>query len=510
MDVLAHGPPGIHSLALDMALPTVLLAIIPACKRLQDRVVLLIAAVALSVSALPPLHTVAHQSVTGHMAQHLLLLLVAAPCLGVVAARAPSRFRARPGMRTFARVAIAHPATPLVAGALHAAVVAGWHLPGPYDAAVDNWVLHGAEHLTLVTTGAWWWAALTHHAPRRAPGAVVVSVTIVATVGAVVGVLMMFAPRPLYAQGDVADQQTAGALMAGVMGLALGVSALWSAARVLERLASPRPLRAPPRMTTQQGASSLVVVGVCLLVSAGLMVVMGPGGSAGDAGSAASASGSAGGVEAQPPDVEMGRIIYSRDCAWCHGIGAEGTERAMALTDAGTASIAYALETGRMPIDRPDARIGRGDPSYDAEEIEAIVAHLEPLTAGPAARTPDLANAQVARGGEHYRLNCAACHGAEGIGGALTTTDVTPSLQHSSPRDVANAVVAGPGAMPSFDASFDEQALADTAAYVQHLQDPPGPGLALPGGRVGEGLVAWVVGAGILVLGARWLGRVER
>lgn len=181
----------------------------------------------------------------------------------------------------------------------------------------------------------------------------------------------------------------------------------------------------------------------------------------------------------------------------------------MALTDVGTASITYALETGRMPIDRPDSTIRRGEPAYDGQEIRDLVTFLEPLTSGPEARTPDLGEARVARGGEHYRLNCAACHGAEGIGGALTTEDVTPSLQHASSDDVANAVVAGPGAMPSFDASFDEQALADTAAYVEHLRDPGGPGVAVPGGRVGEGLVAWVVGLGILVLGARWLGRSE-
>lgn len=501
MDVLAHGPPGTPSLALDLVLPALLLILMPSCRRLSDRVLLLVAVVALCVSALPPLHTVAHRSVTGHMAQHLLLLLVAAPALGVVAARAPSRLRARPSVRAAARISITHPATPLVAAAVHALVVAVWHLPGPYDAAVDNWVVHGVEHLSLVTSGAWWWSAVAHHAPRRAPGAVAVSVAMVATVGAAVGVLMMFAPRPLYAQGGVGDQQTAGAVMAGLMGMALGVTALWSAARVMERLASPRPLRIPLDVgSAQRGSSSLLAVAGCLLASVAVVAVTGPATGIG---------------EVQVPsstqhDDDLGPMLYSRDCAWCHGVDAEGTERAMALTEVGTASVTYALETGRMPIAHPGATIRRGEPAYDREEIRALVQHLAPLTAGPDAREPDIDGAEMARGGEHYRLNCAACHGAEGIGGALTTDDVTPSLQHASPSDVANAVVAGPGAMPSFDASFDEQALADTAAYVQHLQDPPGPGVAVPGGRVGEGLVAWVVGIGILVLGARWLGRSDR
>lgn len=509
MDVLAHGPPGTPSLALDMALPAVLLILVPSCRRLCDRVVLLLVVVALSVSALPPLHTVAHQSVTGHMVQHLVLLLVAAPGLGVVAARAPSRLRSRAGLRFASRFAITHPITPLVAGGVHALVVALWHLPGPYDAAVANWVLHGVEHLTLVSTGAWWWSALVHHAPRRSPGAVVVSATLVATVGAAVGVLMMFAPRPLFDQGGVADQQTAGAIMAGLMGLALGATALWSAARVIERLTSPRPVRAPARvLAAQRGASSLVVVVACLTVSLGVVVMMGPVTGTGGGGTVASAATQQADSD-RAGDTDRGRVLYSRDCAWCHGIDGGGTEWAMAITDVGTASVTYALETGRMPIDRPDSAIGRGEPAYDGQEVRDLVSYLDQLTTGPAARTLGLDDAQVARGGEHYRLNCAACHGAEGIGGALTTDEVTPSLMHASPDDVANAVVAGPGAMPSFDASFDEQALADTAAYVQHLQDPGGPGIAVPGGRVGEGLVAWVVGLGILVLGSRWLGRSE-
>lgn len=67
------------------------------------------------------------------------------------------------------------------------------------------------------------------------------------------------------------------------------------------------------------------------------------------------------------------------------------------------------------------------------------------------------------------------------------------------------AVVSGPGTMPSFEGVLDEDAVADVAAYVAHLQDPLSRGLSLPGGRVGEGLGAAVAVALLLVF-ARLVG----
>lgn len=499
--VVGHVHPSAPFLNLDVVFPLALLVLASRTRRSRDLVLMVVAAVALLATAVPPIHTAALSSVTGHMVQHLIILLVAAPLLGLVAAGAPTRLRSRPIVSALARAAVLPPWSPVTAGVVHAVVLAAWHLPGPYDAAVANAWIHSAEHITLLGSGVWWWAAVAHHTARRAALPSLVSLFVTATAGAGMGVLMMFAPTPLYGQGGVADQQTAGALMAGGMGLVLGGTALWLGTRAMERLAEPRPARisVAARPAADDGWISAVAVLGCLAGAVLGVVLLGPARSEAqvDDGDA---------VEAPSDQMALGRELYGRDCASCHGADGTGSFRGTSLAEVGTAGVVYVLETGRMPIPHPDAAIRRSEPAYDQESIDALVAHLDTLIDGPAAVDPDVEAASVARGGEHYRLHCAACHGAEGIGGALAFEDITPSVLHAGPRDVANAVTVGPGGMPSFAGSFDDSDLADIAAYVGHLHDPPGPGIALPGGRVTEGLVAWIAGVGALVLAARWLG----
>ncbi|MGY6501440.1 MAG: cytochrome c oxidase assembly protein [Acidimicrobiales bacterium] len=508
--LVAHVHPSAPYLNLDVVVPLLLLVAASRTRRSRDLLVMITAAVALLATAVPPLHTAALSSVTGHMVQHLVIILVAAPLLGLVAAGAPTRLRSLGPVPAVTRSGILPTWAPLVAGTIHAAVFAAWHVPVPYDAAVASVWIHSLEHLTLLSTGVWWWAAITHHVARRHALPSLVSLFVGATAGAALGVFMMFAPSALYTQGGVSDQQTAGALMAGGMGLVLGGTALWLGTRALQDLATPRPRRIGVAAGVgERGNASVGVVLACVAGAIVGMVLLGPSTSGADAQDT---------PPEDPPPAErdqatierdqatLGRDLYGRDCASCHGADGSGSFRGTSLREVGAASVTYVLETGRMPIAHPDAPIRRSDPAYDQESIDAIVAHVDQFIDGPAAVDPDIEAASVARGGEHYRLHCAACHGAEGIGGALAFDDITPSVLHSSPRDVANAVTVGPGAMPSFTATFDDADLADIAAYVGHLQDPPTRGIPLPGGRVTEGLVAWLAGMGALVLMARWLG----
>jgi ubiquinol-cytochrome c reductase cytochrome c subunit len=497
VDVLAHGQPsapflGIDHLGVDLAridlvAPVVLVVLAATARRRRDAALLLGAAAAVLVASLPPVHHLAAGSVTGHMVQHLILVMVVAPCLGLAAlgmAKRLPRTRRRLRAPLLYRL-LRQPLAPLAAGAVHAGVLIVWHLPGPYDAAVDSNLLHGAEHLSLIATGAWWWATVVHHAARRAAALAVVSLFGVATAGAALGVFMMFAPGPLYGQGGVGDQQTAGALMAGGTGAVYGGSALWIVARMVQRLATPRPARIP---------STIAVVTIAVGTLALCTLAWAPPAAATD--------------EPPPdrPETVLGEHLYRRDCASCHGPFAGGSERGMDLTSVGTASVTYVLETGRMPISHPDDVIRRRPPAYSPTEIEALVAHLDGLIDGPAASVPAPGAGDLARGGQLYRLHCAACHSAEGIGGALASQDVAPPLFEASSADVANAVLAGPGAMPSFAAAFDDTDIAGVAQYVALLDDPPRTGLTVPGGRVGEGLVAWAAGLVVLVIAARWLG----
>src|SRR5690606_38271250 len=98
-------------------------------------------------------------------------------------------------------------------------------------------------------------------------------------------------------------------------------------------------------------------------------------------------------VEVAAPDEEVGRDLYRRDCAACHGVAGEGSFQGVPIDDVGTASVRYTLSTGRMPIDHPDSAVVRGAPAYDAAEIDAIVAYTATFVDGP--ELPDLGAAVV-------------------------------------------------------------------------------------------------------------------
>src|SRR5688572_14083109 len=74
--------------------------------------------------------------------------------------------------------------------------------------------------------------------------------------------------------------------------------------------------------------------------------------------------------------LDRGRILYLRDCAWCHGAGLEGTDFGPSLIGVGAASTDFVLSTGRMPIDRPIVQPPRRPAAYTLEEQRAIVRHV--------------------------------------------------------------------------------------------------------------------------------------
>lgn len=232
-----------------------------------------------------------------------------------------------------------------------------------------------------------------------------------------------------------------------------------------------------------------------------------------------------------PPPIEQGapdsgEVIYSRDCAWCHGDRGQGTARAPDIVTHpnGAAFTDFMLSSGRMPLDFPTQATVRSDPVYTPEEIDNIVEYVETLgTEGPGIPVIDPASADLAEGAALYNEHCAACHSTSGIGGALTTGKrrelsgavaessdiVAPSLRDTPPLQVAEAMLVGPGTMPVFapDVFTDEEVDA-IVRYVGYLHAPANPGGVEPiaGGPVMEGAVGWLIGLGALLVLSRWLG----
>ncbi len=203
---------------------------------------------------------------------------------------------------------------------------------------------------------------------------------------------------------------------------------------------------------------------------------------------------------ADSPDIAE---TYLQSCAVCHGAQGEGTDRGPRIVDSGAALVDYMLSTGRMPIADPDTPLERHSPAFDEATRAGLVRYIEGFGGdGPAIPSVDVTGADAARGGELFRLNCAACHSAAGSGGALLDV-AAPSLRDSTPLQVAEAIRGGPSPMPKFgEAALDDQDVNDVAAFVQTLQPPNhrgGIGLDYLG-PFSEGAIAWVFGLGLLVV----------
>jgi ubiquinol-cytochrome c reductase cytochrome c subunit len=210
-----------------------------------------------------------------------------------------------------------------------------------------------------------------------------------------------------------------------------------------------------------------------------------------------------------------GKELFATGCSSCHGANGEGVttsdgrRRGPSLVQSGEAAAFYELSTGRMPLADSGKQPERKRAVYNADDIAALVAYVGSLGDGPKLPTVDVVSADLAKGGELFRANCAPCHSASGAGGALSYGRAAPPLTQANPLEVASAVRSGPGQMPVFGQDqISQRELDDIAAYVQYLRNPQDPG-GLPIGRIGpvpEGFVAWFFGAGALLALVFWIG----
>lgn len=124
---------------------------------------LLTGLLALTIALNGPLHDLAESRFSAHMAQHLLLILIAAPCLLAAAPAWMVDGLLAPLTRAPGPSALAHWLTgPVPALGLYSAALVGWHLPGPFNAALNAHGWHLLEHVILVgTAGLAWWPVLS-------------------------------------------------------------------------------------------------------------------------------------------------------------------------------------------------------------------------------------------------------------------------------------------------------------------------------------------------------------
>jgi ubiquinol-cytochrome c reductase cytochrome c subunit len=210
--------------------------------------------------------------------------------------------------------------------------------------------------------------------------------------------------------------------------------------------------------------------------------------------------------------ISQGKTIFDQECSSCHGLFAQGQPGiAPSLIGVGAAAVDFQVSTGRMPSKEPVEENPRKPVVLNPAQIHALAVYIASLGGGPAIPTA----AQVSQTGANpgfgqqlFVADCAQCHNFVGAGGALTLGKYAPALTASTPRQIYEAMLTGPEAMPVFNnTTITPQEKRDIIAYVVQTRAEPNPG-GFSLGRIGpvtEGLVAFLGLLLFMVFAAMWI-----
>lgn len=192
----------------------------------------------LVVALVSPVDRLGEQAFVMHMAQHVLLIDVAA----ILLILGLTKVILRPATRRLQRVeAAAGPfGHPLFAIVAYVVVMWAWHVPAFYDAALRHSAVHVLEHVTFMSAGfLYWWHLLAPIRSRHRLGGMGPVVYMLSTklfVG-LLGIAITFAPDAVYdyykgregiwgLTAEV-DQELAGAVMALEQSVVMGIALAW-------------------------------------------------------------------------------------------------------------------------------------------------------------------------------------------------------------------------------------------------------------------------------------------
>jgi ubiquinol-cytochrome c reductase cytochrome c subunit len=209
-----------------------------------------------------------------------------------------------------------------------------------------------------------------------------------------------------------------------------------------------------------------------------------------------------------PALIAEGHTLYQNSCASCHGLDLRGQPGvAPSLRGVGAGPVDFYVSTGRMPLDQPREQPLRNKPLFKRGQIDALIAYVSSY-GGPPSPDADPSKGDLALGLHEFTLNCAGCH-QEVARGGIFVGGFAPNLTEATPTQIAQAVRMGPYLMPHFDTTqINQHQLDSIARYIQwtrHPQDAGGWGIYNIG-PIPEGIVAWFLALGALVLVIRLIG----
>lgn len=446
----------------------------------------------------PPLEPLTDASFFYHMAQHMILLYVAAPLFLISApimlligsvhtrgARRIGRLLTSPLWRTIT--------FPVFTWLFFSVVLWGTHFSPLYQLALEHPLVHVFEHVLYFGAAILFWQAIIHIGPVAWPMNFPLRILYLFAAmpqSAFLGLAIyqskfVLYPHYIATQGSVAralaDQHAGGALMWIVGGLLLfavfmAVAVMWG--------------RHEERRGAQLDASlerGFTIIGTICIVA---LVV--------------TAHAQAAALPSQ------GARLYAERCSSCHGANLEGSANGPYLGDASRMRLEFYLTTGRMPASLPGVQDINRTPLLSPMQMNEIVAYVMSRSSG-SDHMVHIANiGSIPRGRALFIANCSACHGATGKGGSVGYGELAPNLAPATLAEIGEAVRIGPGVMPKFDRkTLSNRQLNDIIRYITILKTHPHQvgGVAFGNiGAVAEGMIAWVLGLGLIVIVCRLIG----
>jgi len=174
----------------------------------------------IAAALLSPLDQLAHSLFVAHMAQHMLLIVVAAPALlladpfPIMVWGLPRALR-RGTPRWLRREAVLgrlwRALTPLpLTWLVYALILWLWHLPRAYDSALGDRLLHDVQHITFFVGALLFWWPVINPAPHFRASAPysrrIVYLLLAAFQTAALGLVLTLSPSVLYPSYAVARQ----------------------------------------------------------------------------------------------------------------------------------------------------------------------------------------------------------------------------------------------------------------------------------------------------------------
>jgi putative membrane protein len=235
--------------------------------------------VCLLLALVSPLHQLGGALFSAHMAQHELLMLIAAPLLVLgqplvamlwALPRAAREAAGRWSKRRAWQAVWQRITNPIVAWGVHGVTLWVWHAPVLYQATLRSEWVHALQHTSFLGTALlFWWTLIHGRYGRLGYGMATLYVFTTAVHSGVLGALLTFSTRlwyPIYAARTSAwgltplgDQQLGGLIMwvpAGTVLIGIGVALLAMWLREAER--RDRAGRIVPRETELDRARQIV------------------------------------------------------------------------------------------------------------------------------------------------------------------------------------------------------------------------------------------------------------